>query len=386
MMTIATTAKTNARANADDEPLIARGERIRLSDSANAKAIAMVLLAFALVASVLGMVSSHASKGERTRSLGTSIGGMDLLLGARMFPRATSVTTLGAEDAEMKGNWDLYHYSGSKELVRLKEYDFRSGTNAEYERAVAWLRANAPEVAETCEAIRYEDDGKTLRALRANAMGDIGKTISHVIAWVNAKRSGAQSLIVASEKSFINAHAGPPNEFDSVVLSILLRGPEDWDVIFLDRGERGVAVDDAKAPETLFSNRAWVNDYVLFRNRATYAGEDLPVGLYMVSKNFLDKLPSHMRESPLFKLDNWLNDLCATKLACYSYTAQNWYEGATARRKEHLAKPTETAPIVDQSTQRVKPSVVVVDGAESKTSTAQSPEATAIETRVETMM
>lgn len=320
------------------------------------------VIAFGCVAG-LATYATHATPvSTPVSTLGSANGGVDLLLGATTFPRTTRVTPRSdteddadaastSIDARMRANWDLYHArGGSKDTDRVIEYDFaKDWPNAELASALEWLRGAAPDVAHACAAVQFEGEGKSqaLVAERVGAKGDIGKTLSHVTAWVKARDAGVQSVVVAGAGAFINTHAGPPNEFDSIIVSLLLRGPQTWDVVFLDRGERGVGLADAQSPEALFTNNAWLSPYVLYRNRAVSAGEDLPVGLYMVSKRFLDKLAVRMREEPLYKLDNWLNALCASKMECYSYTSRGWYEGATAKHKAHLAKPLEEAPIVD---------------------------------------
>jgi hypothetical protein len=339
----------------------ASSHKTNSSSSSSSSFAAAVAVA---VGCCVGIAAYASSVPSSSAMLGSANGGVDLLLGATTFPRTTRITpktidddddaaTSTSMDARMRANWDLYHgRGGSKDSDRVVEYDFeKNWPSAELEDALDWLRSAAPEVSESCAAIQFDggEHSKTLTAERVGAKGDAGKTLSHVIAWVKARDADAQSVVLASAGAFINTHTGPPNEFDSFIVSFLLRGPQTWDVLFLDRGERGVGLDDAQRPEALMSNKAWLNPYVLYRNRAVYAGEDLPVGLYMVSKKFLDKMAVHMREEPLYKLDNWFNALCASKLECYSYASRGWYQGATAKHKARMAKPLEEAPVVDDA-------------------------------------
>ena len=75
----------------------------------------------------------------------------------------------------------------------------------------------------------------------------------------------------------------------------------------------------------------------------------------MVSKNFLTRLDANLKAQPLTSVDWWLNRLCETEaLTCFSYTAENWYEGLTSERKSHAVEPTSHAPIVDVKLQQLR--------------------------------
>jgi hypothetical protein len=64
--------------------------------------------------------------------------------------------------------------------------------------------------------------------------------------------------MVSDYKNLITNHMGPPEDFDSFVMSFLLKGPEKWDVLFLDKGERGVRAANLKSPYMQFKNPSWV--------------------------------------------------------------------------------------------------------------------------------
>ena len=306
---------------------------------------------------VLALVAV-ASRDDRARESALGIGGaIGLVVGAREPPRATKLVPRAldglnvTEKARARANAELYRFDGDASLDAVPYYDLTAYPSAALKRAIDSLRTSDEATYEAFGNV-HEEYGR-LVADRIGARKDVGASLSAVTAWVNAKRQGLGQLIVATPKGYVNSHAGPPTEFDSFVLSFMLRGPKRWDVVFLDRGERGVSEDNLKRPEALFTNKAWEQPYLLYNNTASIVGERLETNLYMVSKMFLDRLPSHMREMPMVNVDNWLNDLCAHgKLTCYSYTAKNWYDGLSSKHKANAVEPNTRAPIFDPNTAR----------------------------------
>jgi hypothetical protein len=62
-----------------------------------------------------------------------------------------------------------------------------------------------------------------------------------------------------------------------------------------------------------------------------------------------------LKAQPLASVDWWLNRLCETgSVTCYSYNAENWYDGLTSERKSRAVEPMSRAPIVDVKLQRLK--------------------------------
>jgi hypothetical protein len=280
-------------------------------------------------------------------------GGLGLLVGGATFPQTYKLAPSGpAGDEEYKtteDNWALYHERGDEDVKRATMYDFTHWPTAELEEAVMWVKGTSPEAYQAFDAIQTFPEDYKLHAMRiSQGLENVGPAFSHLSVWLKAKKHEARAAIIAAPDAYINAHCGPPTEFDSFLLSFLLRGPSQWDVLFLDRGERGVDARQLAAPEALFRNKAWDKSYILYKNVAKIIGERLETEFYMVSKRFLDGLTSNLRQDALVDVNAWLNRGCETgRLMCYSYTAENWYEGATSGRKAVMPKPSAYAPITD---------------------------------------
>ena len=136
-------------------------------------------------------------------------------------------------------------------------------------------------------------------ALAEGAETIAGASLGHLAAWLEARKLRRESLIVNDWKTLIANHMGPPEDFDAFVMSFLRKGPKKWDVLFLDRGERGVTERDLKKPTATFANDAWDDKYVVYKNRAAgVAG----ASFYVVSASFLEKLPALLRE---FEFTAW---------------------------------------------------------------------------------
>jgi hypothetical protein len=319
---------------------------------------ALGTIAVGLGAAMIG-AQAFASSSGRESARGTALGvakGVNLLVGETTFPRTTKLLPTDGEDGayeRARENWNLYHVDGDADLRRAPAYDFTKWPTNELSEAVLKLRAKDAAAYDAFDAVHVEFD--RLKADRIDARKDIGPALGALHAWIKAKEAGESSMITATKDAYINSHCGPPNEFDSFVLSFLLRGPKKWDVLFLDRGERGVNATNWRHPEAVFTNKAWEKPYVLYRNTAAAVGENLPATFYMVSKSFLTRLEANLKAQPLTSVDWWLNRLCETgSVTCYSYNAENWYDGLTSERKSRAVEPMSRAPIVDVKLQRLK--------------------------------
>ena len=325
-------------------------------------AIGCGALVGATVAAVRETANATSGSGNDDRRRGSTArlggdsdadGGLGLLVGGATFPQTYKLAPSGPEgDDEFKtteDNWALYHERGNKDVKRATMYDFTHWPTAELEEAVMWVKGTSPEAFEAFDAIQTFPEDHKLHATRiSQGVENVGPAFSHLSVWLKAKKHEASAAIIAAPDAYINAHCGPPTEFDSFLLSFLLRGPSRWDVLFLDRGERGVDARQLAAPDALFRNKAWDKSYILYKNVAKIVGERLETEFYMVSKRFLDGLTSNLRRDALVDVNAWLNRGCETgQLACYSYTAENWYEGATSGRKAAMPKPSSYAPITD---------------------------------------
>jgi len=277
--------------------------------------------------------------------------GMDLLTGGGAFPRATKLLPRNAEATSWdaaRGNFALYHANGDVDLSREEYYDFEAWPTSELADAVLTLKVKEPTAYEAFEGVHEDHD--RLMADRIDARKHLGPALSAVMAWTKAKRDGESALIVATPEGYINSHSGPPTEFDSFVLSFLLRGPKNWDVLFFDRGERGVSEENLRRPEALFTNKAWEHPYVLYNNTASVVGMRLETHFYMVSKSFLDGITAHMKMNKLVNVDDWINFHCAHGIMnCYSYNAEHWYDGLNDEHKAKAVEPVNRAPLVDNT-------------------------------------
>ena len=158
---------------------------------------------------------------------------------------------------------------------------------------------------------------------------------------LDARSRDAPALVVADRDAsisalggaFAHAHVGRPEEFDSVLLSFLYKGPKTWDVLWCDKGAGGVAEGAAERPALTMRNEKWVGDYDVFR----WTGENgmRGSGLYVVSQRFLRALPKRLDESGDFsEVASFLAGACAEggNAACFSYL-----ERRTARSGAKMA-------------------------------------------------
>ena len=300
--------------------------------------------------------------------LGVSAGNTRPLVSARLGAGASAhkrehlrgfpmVRALVAPDQEsalkvVENNWEAYHRNGRDALVPLYlpdvslwpdgggfaelsaviggESDLREGTVINYLKMVDLKHARAD--------LGYEPDEHHARqkmvpaALAEGAEALAGASLGHLAAWLEARKLRRESLIVNDWKTLIANHMGPPEDFDAFVMSFLRKGPKKWDVLFLDRGERGVTERDLKKPAATFANDAWDEPYVVYKNRAAgVAG----ASFYVVSASFLEKLPALLREFEFTAVDGWLSVLCRDgRLDCFSHMRRDWFFGLAP---EHLA-------------------------------------------------
>jgi len=362
-----TTSRVEDASTASASASLLRGGDARASRHHRGPAVDLVVaracralgtVAVGLGAAMIG-VQAFASSSGRESARGTALGvakGVNLLVGETTFPRTTKLVPTDGEDGayqRARENWNLYHVGGDADLRRAPAYDFEKWPTNELSEAVLKLRAKDAAAYDAFDAVHVEFD--RLKADMINARKDIGPSLGALHAWIKAKEAGESSMITATKDAYINSHCGPPNEFDSFILSFLLRGPKKWDVLFLDRGERGVNATNWRHPEAVFTNKAWEKPYVLYKNTAAVVGESLPATFFMVSKSFLTRLDANLKAQPLTSVDWWLNRLCETEaLTCFSYTAENWYDGLTSERKSHAVEPTSRAPIVDVKLQQLR--------------------------------
>ena len=272
----------------------------------------------------------------------------------RGFPMVRALVAPGEESAlkVVENNWEAYHRNGRDALVPLYlpdvslwpdgggfaelsaviggESDLREGTVINYLKMVDLKHARAD--------LGYEPDEHHARqkmvpaALAEGAETIAGASLGHLAAWLEARKLRRESLIVNDWKTLIANHMGPPEDFDAFVMSFLRKGPKKWDVLFLDRGERGVTERDLKKPAATFANDAWDDKYVVYKNRAAgVAG----ASFYVVSASFLEKLPALLREFEFTAVDGWLSVLCRDgRLDCFSHMRRDWFFGLAP---EHLA-------------------------------------------------
>ena len=339
------------------------------------------VLAAASCALAGALALARARSGSSVRSdarLGLA-NGVDLLTGGGAFPRATKLLPRDAEASawdDSRANFALYHADGDADLSRGEYYDFDPWPTSELADAVLTLKVKEPATYDAFEGVHEDHD--RLIADRIDARKHVGPALSAVMAWTKAKRDGESALIVATPEGYINSHSGPPTEFDSFVLSFLLRGPKNWDVLFLDRGERGVSEENLKRPEALFTNKAWEHPYVLYNNTASVVGMRLETHFYMVSKSFLDGVAANMKANKLVNVDDWMNYHCSHGLMnCYSYNSERWYDGLNDAHKAKAVEPVNRAPLVDKTV--VVESEEKSEKSESETEPSDATKTTSIE-------
>ena len=316
--------------------------------------------------------------------LGVSAGNTRPLVSARLGAGASArkrehlrgfpmVRALVAPDQEsalkvVENNWEAYHRNGRDALVPLYlpdvalwpdgggfaelsaviggESDLREGTVINYLKMVDLKHAKA-------DLGYVPDEHHARQKLVPAALADgveqfASASLGHLAAWLEARKLKRKSLIVNDWNVLIANHMGPPEDFDAFVMSFLRKGPKKWDVLFLDKGERGVEAKDLKAPVATFREDAWAKPYLVFKNRADgVAG----ASFYMVSESFLRSFPSLLQKHEFTAVDGWLSTLCRDgELRCFSHTQKDWFFGLKPEHlKGHRLPEVPTAELLFQA-------------------------------------
>ena len=313
-------------------------------------------LAVALIASVsatLMIVALTSSRGNTQRAIST-LGNARSHTPAPGFPMVCQLVRPGEEAAftEVKGNWETYHTNGGDALIPLylpelelwpeaggfdelvqvlgSDPDLKRGRAIEYlllldrEEAVASFGDEDSRNDETSSLIKNKKKQWIPKAVVDGREEFASTSLGHLAAWLEARQLNNKSLLISDCRTKIENHMGPPADFDSFLMSFLYKGPDknEWDVLFLDKGERGVEAGDLKTPFLTFSNEKWKEDYYVYRNKMTCQAGD---GFYLVSGVFLRRVPEMLKSNPFTAVDGWLSVLCRDgKLKCFSHAQKDW--------------------------------------------------------------
>jgi len=270
---------------------------------------------------------------------------------ASFFPDVAVVGGAGsAASARVKADWNANHAGGFEAVRVVPTLDARAWPDGDYPTLRRLIDAELGASAEKVSIIDLDDDGARARVLaEAEADGEdvdaaaeaTSRSAQHLVAMLDARSRDAPALVVADRDAsisalggaFAHAHVGRPEEFDSVLLSFLYKGPKTWDVLWCDKGAGGVAEAAAERPALTMRNEKWVGDYDVFR----WTGENgmRGSGLYVVSQRFLRALPKRLEKSGDFsEVASFLAGACAEggDAACFSYL-----ERRTARSGAKMA-------------------------------------------------
>ena len=270
---------------------------------------------------------------------------------ASFFPDVAVVGGAGsAARARVKADWNANHAGGFEAVRVVPTLDARAWPDGDYPTLRRLIDAELGASAEKVSIIDLDDDGARARVLaEAEADGEdvdaaaeaASRSAQHLVAMLDARSRDAPALVVADRDAsisalggaFAHAHVGRPEEFDSVLLSFLYKGPKTWDVLWCDKGAGGVAEAAAERPALTMRNEKWVGDYDVFR----WTGENgmRGSGLYVVSQRFLRALPKRLEKSGDFsEVASFLAGACAEggDAACFSYL-----ERRTARSGAKMA-------------------------------------------------
>ena len=270
---------------------------------------------------------------------------------ASFFPDVAVVGGAGsAASARVKADWNANHAGGFEAVRVVPTLDARAWPDGDYPTLRRLIDAELGASAEKVSIIDLDDDGARARVLaEAEADGEdvdaaaeaTSRSAQHLVAMLDARSRDAPALVVADRDAsisalggaFAHAHVGRPEEFDSVLLSFLYKGPKTWDVLWCDKGAGGVAEAAAERPALTMRNEKWVGDYDVFR----WTGENgmRGSGLYVVSQRFLRALPKRLEKSGDFsEVASFLAGACGEDgdAACFSYL-----ERRTARSGAKMA-------------------------------------------------
>ena len=278
-------------------------------------------------------------------------------LGAVDAPFFPDVAVMGGAGvtarALLKADWNANHAGGFEAVRVVPAPDVRAWPDGDYPLVRKLVDAELGASALKVPIVDLDDDGAQARVLtEAEVNGEdteaaadaAARSTQHLVAMLDAKSRDAPALVVADRDAsisalggaFAHAHVGRPEEFDSVVLSFLYKGPKTWDVLWCDKGAGGVAKAAAARPALTMRNERWVGDYDVFR----WTGENgmrAGSGLYVVSQRFLRKLPKRLeaqQNGGFEDVASLLADACAEggDAACFSYL-----ERKTARTGAKMA-------------------------------------------------
>lgn len=179
-----------------------------------------------------------------------------------------------------------------------------------------WWRTPSEELNYTA----VDGAGKTTN--RAQAY-QAGRSLSHLLAWMDARASNASSAIVSESGAGLSLFgaAGEMEDFRRVVPALLRETPEGWHIVMLDKCTLGSEGTPAATfawkpdPESAYNVYRWVG--------FTTEGNGVAgAGLYLASAAFLQMVPSLVHDYGFFMVDAYLGYLCKNKdLRCYSACA-----------------------------------------------------------------
>lgn len=219
----------------------------------------------------------------------------------RVFVNPTEADQLRA----VKENWEHYHKGGSSAVRPLLLPDVDKWPKAGgYQEITALIGDADLEEGTEFEYLQFDLQKKRPRAVTEKHQYYASFSLGHLTAWLEARQKGSKALIISDYKNLITNHMGPPQDFDAFVMSFLVKGPEKWDVLFLDKGERGVRAANLKAPYMQFKNPSWAAPYEVYRS---HMDSEAGASFYMVSDRFLKQVPSLLRDFPFTMVDGWLS-------------------------------------------------------------------------------
>ena len=269
---------------------------------------------------------------------------------------------------EVKENWNQHHKGGADDLIPLHLPDLRAWPDAGGYRELVGLIAGAGLREGTeFEYLKFDGDEQKTPAAIARGFDEFASSaLGHLAGWLEARKRHARMLIMNDYETTPGSHMGPPEDFDAFVMSFAVKGPRHWDVLFLDKGERGVRADDIEKPFLTFHNEAWDAPYKVFRN---HADGEAGASFYAVSASFLRKLPDLLVSHHFTAVDGWLSTLCKDEtLVCFSHMQEDWFYGLAANHLEGHTPPRPKDDAEKTKTRRGK------DEDEEKTKTRKGKE------------
>ena len=232
----------------------------------------------------------------------------------------------------VKKNWEHYHKGGSSAVTPLALPDLQKWPKDGGYREITGLIGDAQlQEGTEFEYLQFDMKHKRPQAISDNHEEFASFSLGHLTAWLEGMKKRVPALIVSDYRNLITNHMGPPEDFDAFVMSFLLKGPEKWDVLFLDKGERGVREANLKSPYMKFKNPSWTAPYVVYKN---HMDSTAGASFYMVSDKFLKQVPALLKDFRFTMVDGWLSVLCRDgQLKCFSYMQEDWFYGL---KTEHL--------------------------------------------------